>query len=250
MIFLSCFVVGLIAGVIAAISGGGGLLLMPFLLFAGLPPVQAIATQDLFAVPAQAAAALYFARRGHLPARAVKMIPILIVCGALGAFLVSRLPTDLLKVLVPVFLLLLSGWALFNPGLKVHSSFKGISERAYRRGVVPILGVYDGFFGVSSTTFYALSYMNLLKTDIIEATAAAKLFTLCSSSAAMIYFTIQGDVNWYVGIFLALGGVIGARIGARLVIKHGTSLVRWFVVVTAAGASIKLIADQIAGMAS
>ena len=239
------FVVGTIGGVIAAVAGGGGLLLIPVFLFAGLTPIQAIATQNLFVVPTGLSATAHFWKQGRLSLKATTVfVPVLFIFGGLGALTVGMLPSQFLTILVPVLLIALATWVVLSPGLHISKSVRQLNPFLYGLCIMPLLAFYDGFFGTCSGIFYMMSYLAFRKRDVVEATAAAKLFATASSSAALLIFIINGHIVWPYGIAVGLGGILGAQIGSKLVIKHGARLIRVIVLVTSVAASLKLLVDQ------
>jgi uncharacterized protein len=236
------FLVGIAGGVIAAVAGGGGLLLIPVFLFTGLTPLQAVATQNLFVVPAGASATWKFweQRRLSLKDTAV-FIPVLFLLGGLGAESIGLLPDPFLKILVPVLLVGVAFWVALNPAMRVGKLARSLDRWQYGLFVLPVLAFYDGFFGTCSGVFYMMSNMAFQNRKAIEATAASKLFATASSSAALLVFAMNGHIMWLYGLAVGLGGIIGAQIGARLVIKHGAGIIRAVVLVTAVAASLKLL---------
>ena len=241
ILFLPIF--GIISGIISAVSGGGGLLIMPLFMFLGLPPIQAIATMNLYSVLTHSTAISYFWRKRQLPHQTLTMVPIVMVVGGLGAYVVGQVPVHFLNIITPCLLILLALWAGFNPQLKPSEGKGPLSADAFMWGVLPILSFYDGFFGVSSTTFYTVAYLVLLNRSVIESTAVAKVFSASSSFAALMMFILYGHVVWSYGLFLSAGGIVGAYIGSHYVMKHGAVLVRWFVIGTSLAASLKLLCD-------
>lgn len=240
------FVFGIVGGIIGAISGGGGLLITPLLIFSGLSPVQAVATQNIYAVPLHLSATYKFKKNGSFPKlNFLTLIPVILGGGTAGAITISYLPSDFLKIFVPILLIVLSVWVVTNSSLESRSPHQRLSIHQYAFFILPFISFYDGFFGACSTTFYTLSCILLLNMSALEATAISKPFTAASSFAAILVFASNGNLMWAHGIILALGSVIGAQIGASLVIKHGVKLIRAVLVVTSIGASLKLLANQL-----
>src|SRR5690606_21347239 len=94
-----------IAGTIDAMAGGGGLITIPALLAAGVPPVAALATNKLQSSFGTGGAVLAFARRGHIDFRRFAVPALAAFLGsALGAFLVTRIDSGFLAALLPVLL--------------------------------------------------------------------------------------------------------------------------------------------------
>lgn len=233
---------GAFIGVISSVAGSGGLLLIPLFLFLGMTPIQAIATMNVYSVSTHTSAATHFFRKGHLPRNILWLFPIVFTFGAGGATATGLMPKEALRMTVPFLLMGLTVWVALNPELKPkRDSGAKLSLRKFSLCVLPFIAFYDGAFGVSSTTFATLAYLTLLNRPVVESTAVAKVFSATSSTAALIIFAIKGDIVWTYGLAMALGGMLGGAFGARLVIRHGTKLVRWFIIVTSLASSAKLI---------
>jgi hypothetical protein len=243
--FLLLFVAGCMFGVISVVSGSAGLLITPLLMFIGLSPVQAIATQNLYAVPLHVSATWRFWKRGLLPLKRVaRFLPILVTFSVLGALSISHLPVRALKLIVPVLLIGLTAWVATNPSLESRKAVQRLSFKQYGLFVLPFLAFYDGFFGTCSTTFYTVSCIALLNLSALEATAISKPITAATSFAVLFVFAANGNVEWMHGLALALGGVLGAQVGVAMVIKHGARLIRIMIIIMSGAASLKLLADQ------
>ena len=92
----------LLAGFIDAIAGGGGLITVPALLAAGLPPVNALATNKLGSVFSVAVSCARFARRGFIDFRAYAGLAIAVfVAAGVGAYAVQHIDADTLKRVIP-----------------------------------------------------------------------------------------------------------------------------------------------------
>src|SRR5689334_16167439 len=101
--FAALVAVAAVAGFIDAIAGGGGLLTLPALLAAGLPPVTAIATSKLQSSVGTSAATLAYARKGHVDARRFAPAAAAAFVGAgLGSLIVQHIDPGFLKALVPI----------------------------------------------------------------------------------------------------------------------------------------------------
>lgn len=103
--------VGVLAGLVDAIAGGGGLLALPALLWAGLPPLQALATNKLQGSFGTATASFNYIRRGEIEPRGLLGAVAWTFLGATtGTLAVQYLVADWLDRLVPVLLI---GFALY-----------------------------------------------------------------------------------------------------------------------------------------
>jgi len=104
-----------VAGCIDAIAGGGGLLTLPALLWAGLPPVEALATNKLQGSFGTASATLRFLRHGAIDLRALGPVAVLTLAGSAGgSWLVSRIDPGALTHLLPALLVAFALYFLFS----------------------------------------------------------------------------------------------------------------------------------------
>jgi uncharacterized membrane protein YfcA len=238
------FALALLAGLIDAIAGGGGLITVPALLWAGLPPVAALATNKAQAVWGSLAATLHFVREGAIDLRrAGFMVLCTFVGSALGALLVQHLGSELLARLVPLLLIGFALYFLFSPRISDLDSTQRISLPTFALTIGVGVGFYDGFFGPGTGTFFAMGFVALLGFGMRRATAHAKLLNLTSNLAALLFFLLGGHVVWSLALIMAGGQLAGGWLGAHLVIKHGARLVRPLLVVASLVISLKLLMD-------
>ena len=100
---------GFLAAFIDSVVGGGGLISLPALMFVGLSPASAIATNKLAATMGTFTSAMYFIRSGKVDFKIVgKLIPLTIVGAVAGALVVKFIPPDILRPLVLVMLVFIA----------------------------------------------------------------------------------------------------------------------------------------------
>ena len=115
-IALLLFIVALIAGGVDAIAGGGGLMTIPALLFAGLPPVAALATNKLQGTAGSFIAALHFWRAGEIKLAEIRVAALMALAGGVaGGLLVSHLNPALLQKAIPLVLVAVAVYVLLSP---------------------------------------------------------------------------------------------------------------------------------------
>ena len=86
--------------------------------------------------------------------------------------------------------------------------------------------------------------MTLLGFNLTKATAHAKVMNLTSNFASLIFFFIGGHVIWTVGLVMMAGSLIGANLGAKMVMAKGKQLIRPMVVIMSFIMTIKMAYDQ------
>ena len=241
---LLLFAIALIAGLIDAIAGGGGLITVPALLWAGLPPIEALATNKGQGVFGSLSASLHFIRRGYLDLRSAALaVACTFIGAAAGAWLVQSLPTDLLSRLIPVLLIAFALYFVFSPRVGDLDSQQRIPQAAFALLIGTAIGFYDGFFGPGTGSFFAIAFVALLGYNLRRATANAKLLNFTSNLAALLFFTLGGQVVWTLALVMGTGQLIGGWLGAHLAIKHGAALIRPLLAIGAIATSIKLLLD-------
>jgi uncharacterized membrane protein YfcA len=217
--------VAFVAGVVDAIAGGGGLLTLPALLTAGLPPQGAIATNKGQSVFGSFAALVRFARGGLVdPARARVAFPMGFVGSVCGGLLVLALDPKVLKPLVLVLLVAAGAFVAFRPQPKRHTPVR-------RRTLVTALiasgiGFYDGFFGPGTGTFLIVAFVAVLGDELTRATAEAKVVNFASNLASVAMFGWRGLILWKIALPMAGAQFLGALLGAQLALKGGGPLIR------------------------
>ena len=235
-------VIGLLAGFIDAIAGGGGMLALPALISAGLPPVAALATNKMQSIIGTCMAVGTYWRRGFVDL--YRLLPATLLTfagGLLGALTVSTLDTSLLDVAVPVALIGIALYFLFAPKLSDADSAARLSFRLY----VPLMGFavgfYDGVFGPGTGSFFTIGFVLLFGLGLIRATGSTKALNLVSNLAALAVFIPQGQVVWPVAVVMALGQVVGGYLGARTGIRYGARVIRPLVVLASLAMALKLL---------
>ncbi len=243
---LILFLLALLAGLVDSIAGGGGLISVPALLWAGLPPVAALATNKAQAVFGSFTAAANFIHKGAIDLRrAAFSVACTFVGAAAGALLVQHLGSDLLARIIPLLLIGFALYFMFSPRVSDLDSHHRIGEGAFALSIGTAVGFYDGFFGPGTGTFFAMAFVALLGYNLRRATAHTKLLNFTSNLAALLFFLPGGHVIWSIGLIMGAGQLIGAWIGSHLVLRHGTRLVRPVLVAASLAVSLKLLADQV-----
>ncbi|WP_323012006.1 TSUP family transporter [Castellaniella sp.] len=238
------FFASLLAGIIDAIAGGGGLITIPALLAVGLPPGAAIATNKVGGIAGSAAATLHFLRIRQLDLARCRWMMVGTFLGSLfGGIALTLIDSSHLKQIIPVLLIGFALYFLLTPKVGAQDHKERLSVVAYAATVAPLLGFYDGFFGPGVGTFLAISCVTLLGMNLVKATAHAKLLNLCSNLAALIFFALHGNIIWAYGLPMLAGQWIGGTIGARLVVKKGHQLIRILMVVMATVISVKMLLE-------
>lgn len=238
-------VTALLAGTVDAIAGGGGLITLPALLTAGLPPHLALGTNKGQSVWGSFAALIAFAREGRVDRKqALVTFPLGLLGSLVGASLVLLISKDALR---PVVIAMLIGAAVLLLVRKPSRDEDAPSPRAamFAAVLALVIGCYDGFFGPGTGTFLIVGFVALCGKSLLRATADAKVVNFASNLAAVATFARDGSVLWKVALPMAAGQLVGGVLGARLAIKGGAKLIRAMVLVVSGALVIKLVYDLV-----
>jgi uncharacterized membrane protein YfcA len=235
----------LVAGFVDAIAGGGGLIAIPALLSAGLPPAFAIGTNKAQAVFGTASAVLTFHRRGQLELRgALPAVVTTAIGAALGGYALRHIDASLLSGIIPLLLIGVALFFLFGPRLNDEDARSRISMPVFAATLAPAIGFYDGFFGPGAGSFFTIGFVVLRGYGLKRATASAKLLNLTSNFVSLLVLAASGSVVWKVGLVMAASQIVGGWLGSRAAIRFGANLIRPMLVIMSLAMTGKLLAND------
>jgi uncharacterized membrane protein YfcA len=242
---LILFAVALLAGFIDSIAGGGGLITIPALMWAGLPPAAALGTNKLQACGGSFFASLYFIRKGMVDLKAIKLSLICAFLGAaVGTILVQLIDVEVLQLVLPFLILAIGCYFLFSKKIAEDDRHQVLTPTVFAFTAALSVGFYDGFFGPGTGSFFALAFVSLMGFGLAKATAHAKVLNFSTNIASLIFFVIGGHVVVVLGLIMLVGQAIGATFGSRLVMTKGVKIIKPLVVVMSFAMSIKLLWSQ------
>ena len=251
-----------LAGGVDAVIGGGGLVLIPLILACapGLPAQVALGTNKFTAVFGTASAGLRMVRTVRIDWRAVRLCaPLAGLCSAGGALMASALSSDVLRPVVVVLMLAAGVFVALRPSFGRDTGASGASgasgadatPRPSRRtlalglGLIALIGAYDGFFGPGTGMFLVIVFTALMSRTLIQSLAMTKLVNTATNIGGLVVFAAGGHVLWLLGIVLAVFNVLGAQVGAKIVLDRGTGFVRIALLVLIVVMSAKLLVDML-----
>jgi uncharacterized protein len=228
--------VSFLAGFIDSIAGGGGLLLVPSLLLAGLPPQTALGTNKFAATLGTSMALLNFIRsRKVIWKIAVYGIAFALLGGFSGSKAILSFDNKIVGKII-VFLLPLAALAVIYPRKAHPGAKKNNFSRLDLFLKIPMIcfpiGFYDGFFGPGTGSFFILSFYLFLGIGLLQASATTKVFNFLSNLGALVMFLFEGKVIFLLGIPLALANIAGNVVGSHLAIRKGAEVVRTFLLIS------------------
>ena len=229
LIFVAFF-----AGLIDSVAGGGGLLTIPALVIAGLPPQTALGTNKMLSSMGTTVALLNFWRNGLVLWRVVFTgIAFTFLGSSLGAKLVLILPPETMGRLL-VFLLPLGMAVTFMPKKQCVTPqvFNPFGLWVLVPLVSLVVGAYDGFFGPGTGSFFILAFYLILRMNLTQASATTKAFNLASNISALTVFIMNGKTLVSLGVLLGAANIGGNLLGSLLAVSKGSVVVRRFLLLS------------------
>ncbi len=223
------FFVGLAGSSFGTLVGGAGLIVVPTLIFLGLPPHSAIATSQ-FGGAGSALLGLYeFNRKKLLDVKLGSVLAVAAVFGAFwGANWVLQVNQAHLRIFVAAATVGILLVFVLNPQIGLHPVHKSRSKRHYLIGL-PIsflLGVYGGFYGVNLGTFLSYLLILVFGQTFLESAATRKIIGLFLIVVAIGVFSVHRVIDYRYGGVLFAGSGAGSYLGAHYSDRLGNIWVR------------------------
>ena len=242
VIFL--FFAGVLGGALNSVAGGGSFIAFPALLFTGVPPIPANATNTIALWTGAAASGGAYRKRLDVPKRV--MVPLLaasLIGGLAGAILLLKTPAHTFMRVLPW--LTLGATLLFAFGKKLAGGRKSVIEHEASTAALVgttlfqlCVGVYGGYFGGGMGIVMLAMLAVLGMTDIHAMNALKSLMAFVVNGIAVVTFIVAGAVYWKHGIVMILGGIVGGYVGAHYAQKMPQVWIRVFVVLVGAGMTV------------
>lgn len=229
-----CPLVGL-AGFVDAIGGGGGLISLPAYMLAGIPAHNAIATNKLSSACGTALATGRFIKNGLVNfVLAIPAVISAIIGSYIGANLSMHISERVLSVALLVLLPLVAFVVLNKKIFKDNGSEKiELNRKTVITTIISalVIGMYDGFYGPGTGTFLIIAFTIFAKMGMKVANAQAKVINLTTNITSLTVFLLNGQVIIPLGIAAALCNMIGGYLGAGLVMKNSSRIIRPIVII-------------------
>ncbi|WP_028244939.1 TSUP family transporter [Pseudoclavibacter soli] len=243
----------LLAGLVDAIVGGGGLIQLPALLLVpGIQPAVALGTNKVGSIFGTVTSAITYARR--VPPNFAKIWPAIVaafVASFGGAVVASHLPAS---VFTPVIVIVLAGVLVFTLarpqfGIEVDEQTAPTATRAVVRAVCVggLIGFYDGVLGPGTGSFLVIAFVAALHFEYLHAAGAAKWVNVATNAGALTFFVPLGVIDWRVALLLGAANMTGGYLGARLAVRLGSKFVRITLIVVVSALLLRLGWGLIAG---
>jgi uncharacterized membrane protein YfcA len=238
---LILFGVGAVSGFMNVVAGGGSSLTLPALIFLGLDSTVANGTNRIAVIFQNVSAIYAFKREKYSQFRLSWKLSLLTLPGTVaGAVLALNIGDELFEKILGVIMIgVIISMIVPNPKIKtdadqdkipwtVHLSMFGI-------------GFYGGFIqvGIGFMIMAALQY--LMKLNLVIVNMHKVFIVLVLTIPAFVVFLISGNINWQLGISLAIGNAFGAWWAAKLSIRKGEKFIKIVLIITVFIMALKLL---------
>lgn len=235
---------GFFGALVDSIAGGGGIITVPAFLMAGVPPHIALGTNKFASTCASFTSSVKFAKSSKVDFKLIKILaPFTIIGAVLGVNTVLAVNGGFLNTVVLVLLTLVGLYSLFSKTVGVDDNFKGLNNKNIISGIFLAIGLgfYDGFFGPGTGSFLIFGMIGVYGFDFVRAGGNGKVLNFLSNITSLIVFAFNFQINYSIGIPVALSMILGARFGTSLALNKGAKLMKPIFVTMSLGVAVKML---------
>lgn len=239
-------IVGIAAGFINTLGGGGSLLTLPMLIFLGLPPSVANGTNRIAIMVQNIVGVANFRRKGFFYPKLGIILAIPAIFGSiLGARLAISIPEELFQKILAVIMIVVMILIITRPERNFIKEIEG-ENLGITRLIISIfvffgVGVYGGFINAGVGFIIIVSLTLITGMSLVKINSLKLFIALIYISSSFVIFIINGKVNWLLGFTLAIGNALGAYIGSNFAVSKGDKWIRVVLVIAILVMSAKLL---------
>jgi uncharacterized membrane protein YfcA len=244
---------GVLVGFINTLSGNGSVISLPLLIFAGLPANVANGTNRVGILLQNMVGTATFHRRGVLDVRGALILSIPAVIGSLvGARIAANLNEEVMERVIGVVMVIMAILILTRPERWLHGKTQSLEgwPAWYHYIVFFAIGLYGGFIQMGAGIFLLSGLVLGLNYNLVRANAVKVAINFLFTLASLLVFGANGQVDWVLGLVLAVGTTIGAWFAARLAVEKGAAWVHRLLIVVVIISALYLLGvfEWIAGL--
>jgi hypothetical protein len=220
---------GLVAGFVNTMAGGGSFLTIAALELTGLPIVMANGTNRVAVQVQTIMAILGFRSKGVSDTKLSIQFAIPALFGAiLGAYLVIDLPTTIFRRFMAVAMLMMLLILIINPKRWFKEREVELTPKRKLLGAVAffVVGIYGGAIQAGVGFLLIASLVLVAGVNLVRANSHKVFIVATYTLFALATFALKGQVNWILGLILAVGNGVGGWLASRLAVEKGENLVR------------------------
>lgn len=221
--------VGIVAGFLNVMAGGGSLLTVPIMVFMGMPGPVANGTNRIAILAQNISAVTAFFKRGFAEFRLSLSLTACALPGAVaGAMVGTQLDgvwfnRTLAIIMIGVMLIM-----YFDRGGRATQADHQATRKQLIRGHILMVGVgfYGGFIQIGVGFIIMPVLHRVMGFDLVRTNMHKVFIIACYSAAALLVFASRVEILWLVGLALALGNAIGGWLAATVQIERGEGIIK------------------------
>ncbi|MEP4486419.1 MAG: sulfite exporter TauE/SafE family protein [Halioglobus sp.] len=221
--------IGVVAGFLNVMAGGGSLLTVPAMIFMGVPGPVANGTNRVAILAQNLTAITAFFSKGFSDFKLSLSLAACAIPGAVaGAMLGVRLEGDWFNRMLALIMLGVMLIMHFDKGNKSAAKNHQPSRKQLLQGHLLMLGVgfWGGFIQIG-VGFIIMPVLNrVMGLDLVRTNMHKVFIIACYTAVALFVFASQVEILWIVGAALALGNAIGGYLGAHFTVTRGERLIK------------------------
>jgi len=235
--------VGLVAGFINTVAGGGSTLSLPLLMFLGLPANIANGTNRVAILLQNIVGVSTFKQKKVLDFKTDYRLAIPAIAGGiLGAILAVEINEQLLEKIIGALMVLMLLIVVFKPEawVKDQAGKAQAKPTVMQYFLFLLIGFYGGFIQMGVGFFLLAGLVMGCGFDLVKANAIKILIVLFYTIFALAVFIFNDQIDWISGLLLATGNMLGAWLGVNFTVKGGAKYVRYVLILALVGVTVKL----------
>lgn len=241
-IYLATFFVAFISSILSGIAGsGGGYLMAPYWLIAGMTPAQGATTGGFMAIGMGASSLAAFHKTDHFPRNrrlSIALTIITIIASIIGAFTLTHIETSSFKTILAIITILSIPMLFIDRSkIKMNSRYRNIGITL----LILLLMISPVITSSAFSILIAIGLSQLFNLSILQSTALRRLIGLVQSGVIFAILAFQGNFLLLHAVAAIIGGSLGSYIGTRYAIKKGENFAKYALAVGALVGGVALV---------
>ncbi|KGX91594.1 hypothetical protein N781_03650 [Pontibacillus halophilus JSM 076056 = DSM 19796] len=238
---LLILIVGMGAGFMNILAGGGSLLTLPLLIFLGLPAALANGTNRVAIVVQNLVALRSFHKKGLLLWKQGWLYGIPATIGTIiGSLLAVEIPESWFNRILSIVMVVILGTLFIKPKNGHSPAPMTMTKKVLMALAFILIGLYGGFIqaGVGFIIVSLLRFTSSI--DLVKINSLKVLIVTIYISFSLAIFIVKGQVHWGYGLTLAVGNSLGAALAAKAAIQKGEGVIKVVIVIAVIIMSLNL----------
>jgi len=243
MILAGIFVISFFAGIFNTMAAGGSFLMLPLLIFAGLPPTVANGTNRVALLAQNVASQFGFIKQGVNDFKTNVKLAIPAVVGSVaGAYLSVKIPDVAFKKILSILMIVFVIIMIFKEKNKRNGKESTYKPKTVGTFIIfALVGLYGGFIQAGVGLFLIGSIKLCTDFNLVKVNSVKTFIIACYTVVAIAIFAYNGKIDWNIALIVAVGQGLGGYAGSRIAVKGGEKFVKKFIIVAIILMAVKLL---------